>query len=142
MDLKHDGRKAQFGTGMVSHGLHSTMRASIIQVDGDCSHEIKRYLLLVRKANDKPRQCIKNRDVTLLTKVCIVKATLFPVVMYRCKSWTIKKVAAAAAKSLQSCPTLCDPTDGSPPGSPVTGILQERTLEWVAISFFSIIFHY
>ena len=44
-------------------------------------------------------------------------------------------VAAAAAKSLQSCPTLCDPTDGSPPSSPVPGILQVRTLEWVAISF-------
>ena len=43
--------------------------------------------------------------------------------------------AAAAAKSLQSCPTLCDPTDGSPPGSPVPGILQARILEWVAISF-------
>jgi len=43
--------------------------------------------------------------------------------------------AAAAAASLQSCPTLCDPIDGSPPGSPVPGILQERTLEWVAISF-------
>ena len=43
--------------------------------------------------------------------------------------------AAAAAKSLQSCPTLCDPTDGSPPGSPVPGILQARTLEWVAIAF-------
>ena len=43
--------------------------------------------------------------------------------------------AAAAAKSLQSCPTLCDPTDGSPPGSPVPGSLQARTLEWVAISF-------
>ena len=43
--------------------------------------------------------------------------------------------AAAAAKSLQSCPTLCDPTDGSPPGSPDSGILQARTLEWVAISF-------
>ena len=45
--------------------------------------------------------------------------------------------AAAAAKSLQSCPTLCDPIDGSPPGCPVTGILQARTLEWVAISFSS-----
>ena len=45
--------------------------------------------------------------------------------------WT----AAAAAKSLQSCPTLCDPTDGSPPGSPIPGILQARTLEWVALSF-------
>ena len=45
--------------------------------------------------------------------------------------------AAAAAMSLQSCPTLCDPIDGSPPGSPVPGILQARTLEWVAISFFN-----
>ena len=43
--------------------------------------------------------------------------------------------AAAAAKSLQSCPTLCNPINGSPPGSPIPGILQERTLEWVAISF-------
>ena len=54
-------------------------------------------------------------------------------------SYKIKKctaaAAAAAAKSLQSCPTLCDPTDGSPPGSPVPGILQARTLQWVAISF-------
>ena len=48
---------------------------------------------------------------------------------------TGKISAAAAAKSLQSCPTLCDPIDGSPPGSPVLGILQARTLEWVAISF-------
>ena len=47
----------------------------------------------------------------------------------------IKVAAAAAAKSLQSCPTLCDPIDGSPPGSPVPGIHQARTLEWVAISF-------
>ena len=46
--------------------------------------------------------------------------------------------AAAAAKSLQSCPTLCDPIDGSPPGSPVPGVLQARTLEWVAISFSSV----
>ena len=51
--------------------------------------------------------------------------------------WNLEQqtAAAAAAKSLQSCPTLCDPTDGSPPGSPVPGILQARTLEWVAISF-------
>jgi len=47
----------------------------------------------------------------------------------------IKKITAAAAKSLQSCPTLCDPIDGSPPGFPVPGMLQARTLEWVAISF-------
>ena len=47
----------------------------------------------------------------------------------------LSAAAAAAAKSLQSCPTLCDPIDGSPPGSPVPGILQARTLEWVSISF-------
>ena len=52
-------------------------------------------------------------------------------------SWTLSVSAAAAAKSLQSCLTLCDPIDGSPPGSPVPGILQARTLEWVAISFSS-----
>ena len=78
---------------------------------------------------------LKNRDITLLTKVHIVKAMFFLVVMNRCESWNIKKAAAAAAKSLQSCPTLCDPIDGSPPGSPIAGILQARTLEWVAISF-------
>ena len=49
--------------------------------------------------------------------------------------WFTAYAAAAAAKSLQSCPTLCDPIDGSPPGSPVPGILQARTLEWVAIAF-------
>ena len=49
--------------------------------------------------------------------------------------WLLEAAAAAAAKSLQSCPTLCDPIDGSPSGSPVPGILQARTLEWVAISF-------
>ena len=70
---------------------------SKITADGDCSHEIKRCLLLGRKA--------------------------------------MTNVAATAAKSLQSCPTLCDPTDGSPPGSAVPGILQARTLEWVAIAF-------
>ena len=48
---------------------------------------------------------------------------------------TIIHIAAAAAKSLQSCPTLCNPIDGSPPGSPIPGILQARTLEWAAISF-------
>ena len=51
------------------------------------------------------------------------------------KSNAAAAAAAAAAKSLQSCPTLCDPTDGSPPGSTIPGILQARTLEWVAISF-------
>ena len=53
------------------------------------------------------------------------------------RNFTIMFLAAAAAKSLQSCLTLCDPIDGSPPSSPVPGILQARTLEWVAISFFN-----
>ena len=52
-----------------------------------------------------------------------------------CFTWKATNSAAAAAKSLQSCPTLCDPTDGSPPGSPVPETLQARTLEWIAISF-------
>ena len=60
---------------------------------------------------------------------------VFPVVMYGCESWTMKKAAAAAPKLFQSCPTLCDPIDSSLPGSTVPGILQARTLEWVAISF-------
>ena len=80
-----------------------------------------------KKSYDQPRQHIKSSDITLQTEVCLVKAMIFPVVMYGC--------AAAAAKLLQSCPTLCDPKDGSPPGSPILGILQARTLEWVAISF-------
>ena len=79
---------------------------------------------------------LKSRDITFTTKFDLVKAMVFPVVMHGCESWTIKKAAAAAAaKSLQSCPTLCDPIDGSPPDSTVPGILQARTLEWVAISF-------
>ena len=60
---------------------------------------------------------LKCRDITLLTNVHLVKAMVFPVVMYGCESWTIKQAAAAIAKSLQSCPTLCDPIDGSPRGS-------------------------
>ena len=71
---------------------------SKVSVDGDCSHDIKRRLLLGRKV-------MTNLD------------------------------AAAAAKSLQSCPILCDPIDGSPPDFPVPGIPRARTLEWVAISF-------
>ena len=65
--------------------------ASKITADGDCSHEIKRYLLLGRKAMKNLDSILKSRDITLLTKVFIVKAMISPVVMYRCESWTIKK---------------------------------------------------
>ena len=67
-----------------------------------------------------------------------ISSTLVPLLSLDNSIWctfTELFAAAAAAKSLQSCPTLCDPTDGSPPGSPIPGILQARTLEWVAISF-------
>ena len=64
---------------------------SKITADSDCSHEIKRHLLLRRKAMTNLESILKNRDITLLTKVLIVKAMVFPVVMYGCESWTIKK---------------------------------------------------
>ena len=64
---------------------------SKITADGDCSHEIKRRLLLERKATTNIDSVLKSRDITLPTKVHIVKAMVFPVVMYRYESWTIKK---------------------------------------------------
>ena len=64
---------------------------SKITADGDCSHEIKRCLLLGRKATTNLESVFKNRDITLPTKVCIVKAMVFPVVTYGFESWTIKK---------------------------------------------------
>ena len=64
---------------------------SKITADGDCSHEIKRHLLLGRKAMTSLDSILKSRDISLPTRVCIVKAMVFPVVMYGCESWTIKK---------------------------------------------------
>ena len=65
---------------------------SKISVDGDCSHEMKRRLLLGRKAMTNLENILKSRDITLPTKVHIVKAMVFPAVMYGCENWTIKKV--------------------------------------------------
>ena len=64
---------------------------SKIMADGDCSHEIKRHLLLRRKVMTNLDSILKSRDITLPTKVCLVKAVVFPVVMYECESWTVKK---------------------------------------------------
>jgi len=64
---------------------------SKITADGECSHEIKTYLLLGRKVMTNLDCILKSRDITLSTKVCLVKAMVFPVVMYGCESWTIKK---------------------------------------------------
>ena len=67
---------------------------SKITADGDCSHEIKRRLLLGRKVLTNLDSILKSRDITLLTKVCLVKAMIFPVVMYGCESWIVRKLSA------------------------------------------------
>ena len=66
-------------------------RGSQITADGECSHEIKRHLLLGRKALTNPESILKSKDITLPTNVHLVKAMVFPVVTYECESWTIKK---------------------------------------------------
>ena len=70
---------------------HFTFGGSKVTADGDCSHEIKRDLLLVRKVMTNLDSILKSRDITLPTKVHLVKALVFPVVMYGCESWTIKR---------------------------------------------------
>ena len=69
------------------------MGGSKITADADYSHEIKRHLLLGRKVMTNLDSILKSRDITLLTKVCLVKAMVFPLVMYGCESWTIKKLS-------------------------------------------------
>ena len=95
---------------------------SKITADGDCSHEIKRCLLLGRKAMINLDRVLKSRDTTLLTKVCIVKAMVFPVVVYGCEKGKVKVA--------QSCLTLCNPRDYT-----IHGILQARILEELAFPF-------
>ena len=79
-----DGKTMETGRGFIFGG-------SKITADGDYSHEIKRHLLLGRKAVTNLDRILKNKDITLPTKVHLVKAMVFPVVMYGCESWTIKK---------------------------------------------------
>ena len=79
-----DGETMETVTDFIFSGSKTT-------VDGDCSHEIKRCLLLGRKAMTNLDPILKSRDITLPTNVCIVKAMVFPIVMYRCERWTIKK---------------------------------------------------
>ena len=75
--------------------------SSKITADGDCSHEIKRCLLLGRKAMTNLDSILKTRDITLSTKVCLVKTMVFPVVMYGCESWTIKKAEGQRIDALE-----------------------------------------
>ena len=77
--------------GKGRRGMDSILLGSKITVDGDCSHKIKRCLLFGRKAMTILESIIKSRDITLLTKVCIVKTMIFPVVMCGYESWAIKK---------------------------------------------------
>ena len=79
-----DGETVETVSGFIFLG-------SKITADGDCSHEIKRHLLLGRKVMTNLNSIFKNRDITLLTKVHLVKAMVFPVVMYGCENWTVKK---------------------------------------------------
>ena len=79
-----DGEKIETVTDFIFLG-------SKITADDDCSHEIKRRLLLGRKAMTNLGSVLKSRDITLLTKVCLVKAMVFPVIVYGCESWTVKK---------------------------------------------------
>ena len=79
-----DGETMETVTGFIFLG-------SKITADGDCSHEIERHLLLGRKAMINLESILKSRDITLPTKIRLVKAMVYPVVMYKCESWTIKK---------------------------------------------------
>ena len=79
------------------------MGGSKITEDGDCSHESKRCLLLGRKAMTHLDILLKSRDITLPTKVCLVKAVVFPVVMYGCERWTIKKGEHGRTDAFELC---------------------------------------
>ena len=76
---------------------------SKISTDGDCSLEIKRHLLLGRSAMTNLESILKSRDITLGTKVCLVKAMVFPVVMYECESWTIRKAECRRIDAFELC---------------------------------------
>ena len=74
-----------------------------IPADGDCSHEIKRHLLLGRKVMTNLDSVLKSRDITLSSKVCLVKAMVFPEVMYGCESWTVKKAECHRIDAFELC---------------------------------------
>ena len=81
----------QIEGGKVEEVTDFIFLGSKITADSDCSHEIKRHLILGRKSMTNVDSVLKSRDITLPTKDCLVKALVFPIVMYRCESWTIRK---------------------------------------------------
>ena len=111
---------------------------SKITAEGDYSHEIKRHLLLGRKVMTNLDSILKSRDIILPTKLCLVKAMVFPVVMYGCESWTLPvrrsdsvwhrlHESTQFSSVAQSCRTLCNPMNRSTPGLPVHHQLPEFT---------------
>ena len=91
-----EGETVETGSDFIFGGLKIT-------ADGDCSHEIKRRLLLGRKFMSNLNSILKSRDFTLSTKVCLVKAMIFPVVMYGCEIWTLKKLRTEELMLLNCC---------------------------------------
>ena len=89
--------------GNSGNGSRLYFLGSKIPVDGDCCHEIKKHLILGKKAMTNLDSILKSRDITLLTKVCRVKAMVFPVVMCRCESWTIKKAEGWKITAFELC---------------------------------------
>ena len=93
--------------GNSGNSVRLYLGGSKITADGDCSHEIKRRLLLGRKVMTNLDSILKSRDVTLPTKVHLVKAMVFPVVMYGCESWTTKKAEHQRTDVFELCPLDC-----------------------------------
>ena len=91
-----DGETVETGSDFIFGGPKIT-------AEGDCSHEIKRHLLLGRKFMSNLKSILKSRDFTLSTKVCLVKAMIFPVVVYGCECWTLKKLSAEELMLLNCC---------------------------------------
>ena len=102
---------------------------SKITADGDCSHEIKRHLLLGRKVMANLDGILKSRDITLPTKVCLVKAMVFPVVMYGCESWTIKKAKRRRIDAFE----LLEKTLESPLDCKIKPVHPKGDQSWVFI---------
>ena len=107
---------------------------SKITVDSDCSHEINRCLLFGRKAMTNLDNVLKSRDITLLTKVCIAKAMVYPVVMYGCESWTIKKAEFVVLQKTLESPLDCKEIKSvSPKGNPeysLEGLMLKLKLQY------------
>ena len=113
-----DGETVEIVTAFILGGLKIT-------ADGDCSHKIKRCLLLRRKAMTNLISILKSRDITLPTKVHLVKAMVFPVVMYGCQSWTVKK---AECQRIDAVELVLEKTLGSPLDNKEIQPVQEKSV--------------